>query len=405
MKKINQKGFTLVELMVATALGVLLLSVVVAIFLSSKRTFTATQSIARSQETTRFSVAFLTRDIRLSGYRDCGGSASTYNYVNDDPAVSDAFPPSLENAIFGWEFNGTDAGDSYTLAYDEVEEQLVTQAAVATTRQANTAAAGQWTGNFIQGRDDGAAAAVLTLPALIAGFLPLKGSDILAVTTATPLDIRLQQQFDQRSVSLNVIDVNGAAAVSNIARDTLLQVGDCSAIDIFQNSADVGDEFVSIDSATGAVPGNRLNSDFQWQKKWGADATVYEANTRVYFVGTGAAGKPSLFVYSTNCGLSAGCAANQAEVVEGVESMQILYGEDINQDGTIEQFISADNVVDFRGVRAVKLSLLVRSTDTRANALPNQTYNLNGQTVIVPPVDGNQRFVNSITVDLPNRGF
>lgn len=411
MKKINQKGFTLVELLVAAALGVLLLSVVVAIFLSSKRTFTATQGIARSQETTRFAVAFLKRDIRLSGYRDCAGGASTSMYINDT-AAADAFPPSLENAIFGWEFNGTDSGDSYTLAYDEVEEQALTQAAVANSRGLNTAAADQWTGNFIQGSGASTASALRELPALIAGFQPLKGSDILAVTTANPLTISLQQQTNQRAVNLNVVDVNGAPEQSGIPRGTLLQVGDCSALDMFQNSADDTDTFVSLDVIGAAEPGNRLNSDFQWQKKWGPEATLYQANTRVYFVGTGAGGKPALFVYSTNCGLSAGCSANQAEVVEGVESMQILYGEDTNQDGTIERFLSADNVVDFRGVRAVKLSLLVRSTDGRANPNPNRTltaldqaYNLNGQTFIVPPEDGNLRFVNSTTVDLPNRGL
>jgi len=391
MKTMNQKGFTLVELMVAGALGILLLGAVIAIYLSSKSTFVATQGIARSQETTRFAVNFLKRDIRLSGFRDCAGGSASRMYLND---TVEGFPPGLENGIFGWEFNGTDAGDNYDLAYDEVREPF-TQAEVAQARTDNTIGAGQGVGTN----------SVRNLPALIAGFEPLRGSDILTMTISEPLDVILETQVNQRATRLNVVDIAGNAVASGIAQDRVLQVGDCSAVDMFQNRATDGDSFVSLEPAGGAQPGNRLNADFQWQKKWGAEATLYETTTKVYFVGTGAGGKPSLFVYSTNCGLAAGCQANQAELVEGVENMQILYGEDTNQDGTIDSYLSADNVVDFRGVRSVKVSLLVRSTGTSADGPINQVYSLNGETTIAPPVDTNQRFVNNTTIFLHNRGL
>jgi len=398
MKSMNQKGFTLVELMVAGALGILLLGAVIAIYLSSKSTFVATQGIARSQETTRFAVNFLKRDIRLSGFRDCAGTSASRVHLND---AVESFPPGLENGIFGWEFSGTDAGDSYELEYDEVREPF-TQAEVAQARTDNTIAAGQWSGNFIQreGTDS-----VRNLPALIAGFEPLRGSDILTMTISEPLDVILETQTNQMSAQLNVVDIAGDPVSSGVSQSRVLQVGDCSAIDMFQNGAGEDDSFVSLAPAGAAEPGTSVLGTFRWQKKWGAEATLYETTTKVYFVGTGAGGTPSLFVYSTNCGLVAGCQANQAELVEGVENMQILYGEDTNQDGAIDGYLSADNVVDFRDVRSVKVSLLVRSPGTSVDGPLTQVYSLNGETTIVPPVDTNQRFVNNTTVFLHNRGL
>jgi len=398
MKIINQQGYTLVELLVAAALGILMLSVVLAIFMSSNTSFVATQGIAKSQETTRFAVSFLKRDIRLSGFRDCAGTTSTRLHLDD---AVDSFPPSIENGIFGWEFNGTDAGDSYTLAYDDAPERF-TQADITRVRSANKANADQWSGNFIQGAGNDA---VLNLPALIAGFEPLRGSDILSMSIAEPLATILQLQANQRATELNIVDVAGNPEDSGIDEGKILQVSDCSAVDIFQNTAADDESFVSLQATTGGLPGNSIKADFQWQKKWGRDATLYETTTKVYYVGTGAGGKPSLFVYETNCGFAAGCGANQAEVVEGVENMQVLYGEDIDQDGSIDRYLSADNVTDFRGVKSVKVSLLVRSNNAGSGVASNQTYRLNGEIAIAPPAAREQRFVNTTTVFLHNRGL
>jgi len=57
------------------------------------------------------------------------------------------------------------------------------------------------------------------------------------------------------------------------------------------------------------------------------------------------------------------CDASNEELVEGVENMQLLYGEDTDGDGAANRYRSAANIDDFRDVVSVKVGLLVRSPD------------------------------------------
>ncbi len=54
-------------------------------------------------------------------------------------------------------------------------------------------------------------------------------------------------------------------------------------------------------------------------------------------------------------------AAATQPVVEGVEDMQILYGEDLSATGIPNRFITATNVTDWDGVVSVRVSLLLNS--------------------------------------------
>ncbi len=67
------KGFSLVELMVAITISIVLLTGLIQIFLSSKRSYNIQDSIARMQENGRYAIELLNNDIRLAGYM--GGNA------------------------------------------------------------------------------------------------------------------------------------------------------------------------------------------------------------------------------------------------------------------------------------------------------------------------------------------
>ncbi len=64
----GQQGFTLVEVMIAAVIGLLLLSAVLAAFVSSSRTYRLQESMARVQETARFLLDQLPGNIREAGY-------------------------------------------------------------------------------------------------------------------------------------------------------------------------------------------------------------------------------------------------------------------------------------------------------------------------------------------------
>ena len=65
----RQRGFSLIELMIAMTIGLLLMTALSQLFITSKRNFSATDDSARIQENIRFATQVLTRHLRLAGYR------------------------------------------------------------------------------------------------------------------------------------------------------------------------------------------------------------------------------------------------------------------------------------------------------------------------------------------------
>jgi len=84
----------------------------------------------------------------------------------------------------------------------------------------------------------------------------------------------------------------------------------------------------------------------------------------------------STVTYSINNGV---LRKNADDLIEGIENMQVLYGEDTAPlDGTANYYVSADNVVNMANVVSIRVSLLVRTLDD----------NLASQALDVPWNDG-----------------
>jgi len=89
---------------------------------------------------------------------------------------------------------------------------------------------------------------------------------------------------------------------------------------------------------------------------------------------------------SQTCTPSATCLA----LIPGVESMQILYGEDqvgplgapssLSPDGSIDRWVPADSVANWNNVLSVRISILMRTDDRVANVptAASTAYTLNG---------------------------
>lgn len=76
------RGFSLVELMVAITIGLIILAAVSAMFVSSKRSYSTQDRLARLQENARFAMQFMTRDIRMAGYSGCAKDIPNINNVS-----------------------------------------------------------------------------------------------------------------------------------------------------------------------------------------------------------------------------------------------------------------------------------------------------------------------------------
>jgi len=81
----GQRGFSLVELMVALLLGLLLMSGIIAVYLESKRGWAQDEAIARVQENGRYALRLLSREIAMAGFF---GGVTELDAVSS-PAVSD----------------------------------------------------------------------------------------------------------------------------------------------------------------------------------------------------------------------------------------------------------------------------------------------------------------------------
>lgn len=76
------RGVTLVELMVALVLGFIVVGAAMAVFLSNRQTYAATESLGRLQEGARVAFELMARDIRAAGTIPCSNETLLNNLVD-----------------------------------------------------------------------------------------------------------------------------------------------------------------------------------------------------------------------------------------------------------------------------------------------------------------------------------
>ena len=82
----KQQGMTIIEIMIALAIGAFLIAGVMQVYLGSRQSFRMLDSLSRMQENGRFAMEFISRDIRLAGFRECwtGSIPTPINGTNND---------------------------------------------------------------------------------------------------------------------------------------------------------------------------------------------------------------------------------------------------------------------------------------------------------------------------------
>lgn len=367
----RQHGMSIVEIMVALVISLMLLAGVVQIFVSSKATYRTQEALSRLQENARFAIDFVNRRTRLAGYMGClsSNTSALNSQLKKDPLTGDSlFGFDLGKAIEGFEAAGTNAGDTYTIT---------------ATNPAPSSSSTAWSPNLH--------------PDLVGKVLP--GSDVLVVRNASTNSYPLVSPFND-SAQVFVKKPN------DFANGEVLIATDCVKSTLFQatnvkDGTGVDMSNVVHSGNTTYVPGN-ISPTWPAGQSYGAGAELMRAETTVYYIGAGASGVPTLFQRQLSRVSDTETALVSQELVEGVEGMQIVYGEDTNADGTADGYVSADAVGVWTNVVSVRIAFLLRSEERVRTDADSGTYNVAGTTVD-PVNDRRLREVATTTVALRNR--
>jgi type IV pilus assembly protein PilW len=90
------------------------------------------------------------------------------------------------------------------------------------------------------------------------------------------------------------------------------------------------------------------------------------------------------------------------ELIEGVEDMQVQFGEDQTGDGSVDRYVNASAPPDFTKVISVRVGLLLTSGDTATTQPDTATYDVLDETVD-PADDRLLRKVFTVTATARNR--
>jgi len=334
-----QAGLSLVELMIAMALGLLLTLGVTQIYLSGNETYRQTQGMAHAQESTRFVSAILTPDLRSAGSFGCLAEMGRSLDQVVDNRLNGGVPVPLTQAVQGWEFSGSGPGDSITLSSTLA-----------------TPASGDW--------ESGTAGTAL--PADLAGSV-VTNSDAIIVNALTPLVVPVNAANPQNGNSINLSDNTGVP----VNRVVLATLGDCSQGELFQKSNNANSSALTM--AGGNIsPGNNGNN---FNLAYEPETKVYEFTSMAYYIGEGTNGEPALFRR-----LMTPLQAPQ-ELVSGVETLQILYGVNTNGTNAADSYLPANEVANWNEVVSIRFSVMTRSRDEVLDDANNRSFDMLGSEV------------------------
>ncbi len=371
------RGLSLIELMVALLISTLLVLGLMQVFGASRAAYQLSQGMARTQENARFAMDYLQRDLRMVGHFGCANDqarkqtpGSLLSHINSGTAQLD-----FVQAVQGYEATGT--------------------------APSNTAVS-------LTGMTTGWSPA---LPGYISGLNPAPnaGSDIIVVrffdSDGVPVINAAAGQIDVAPARWSVLTQDG------VANPGIFGISDCTNADVFQASGTNATTGVLTAQASGGLAAS-LPDFTRYTASPAGQTMLYRGEAIVYYIGTrNGADVPSL--YRARFGSTPGGALTTAseELVEGVQNLQILYGQDQSSNltaltGNIATYQTAAALgtteANWRRVGQIKVGLIAISPEGAAAeqslaGLPIAGVNF------TPPADASYRSAYESSIALRNR--
>ncbi len=346
-------GLSLIELMIALLLGVILTLGVTQVYLGTSQTYRLTDGIAHAQENIRFASSIMQRDVR-----GAGGFACLKNEGDVTVKLKGTRVVPIGDGILGWEAAGTGLEDEYDAGFS-----LPTDGSKWSEGGGDGVFPTDMVGDVVEGTDVLIVNSVQTLPVEVTGSAP--GAQSISGPSGIP----------QGRILLTVND-------------------DCSAGELFQKGNTSTANSVAM-AGGGADPGNLPSSQFDLS--YNSEAKIAAFSTVAYYIGEGTSGEPSLFRQRLDTAPEA-----PQELVEGVESMQVLYGVSTGVFKQADDYRTADDVTNWQNVVSVRVAFIARSANGANSEDVTRVFNLLG-TEVTAPTDRRARLVSTSTIGIRNR--
>ena len=350
----TQRGYTLLELLVAMTIGIVLIGAVIMVYVTQTQIYKATNSQAGTQNAENAIAALVTPAIRAAGFMGCSNIWQPFvsNLNAGGPApVGTLATPSL---LAGYDASGTAGTGTLTLTQ---------------RNPANDSVVTHWTPNL----NATLASQVETGSDVLVVLGALPGSQPVAVTTITS--------------AATILTVQSA---TGLAAGQLAVVSDCGKATIFKITGVAGTTLThaagasALDNVTAALP---VNFNSPW--------LIPIQQTAIY-VAQGQGGQSVLMLATYSGG-----AWTASPLVPGVQTLQVLYGVDTDADGVVDKYVPASALTAATPVFSVRLGFLIEGQPGSAGPTNPTQFTILGTTVNIPQ-DTRQRRVYEMTVNLRN---
>jgi len=390
-----QNGLSLIELLVALALGLAVLIGLSSVYVAAKQSFRFQETTGRLQEDAAFAIDSVARDLRMAGSAGCMG----INKVTSPSIIY--YPGSVLLSGSPGSPGITTSPDSTSGFYGANPLGQIETTTLEVVQQPFTAF------NFVRGFDTGIPTGMVAttnpIPSTISDSLYFAGASSNAVAVGAPMT----GSTDRLTLAADTYGWGNGVTAGNSRVYTFI-VSNCTSSSIFNGKVTVVGGITGIDHST--AMGNGSDS-FTSSTLFGTDAIVLPAEWSFYYIATRTgASTPSLY----RVFFDGNKRFNTEELVSNVEAMKLNYGENTNNDvvtgaPTLVPDIwrtSAGAVNDWSRVVAVRIGLMMISSEDNAN--PGITLNvptLLGQSYTKPTGASANRLRKefSTTVVLRNR--
>lgn len=303
-----QKGFSIVELMIAITLSLLLGIGIFQVFTSNQESARLTQALVEVQDTGRLSLDLIARDIRNAGYWGCAGGLDRVSSTIDT--------------------GGTD--------YDADIHGI--------------GAAG--TGGGVSALDDVAAGTD------VYGVAVVEGTDVLQLRSMASDGISINQPMPTVSANLFVSDNN------SFSQGEVLAVSDCQSADVFQVSTinnNAGSDNLQHAQGNTVNPGNSTGS---LSRQYGIGSQVLRPTFRSYFLNEQAGVRRLMFRNEQDVTTVFADNVEDFQLMFGVDSTGDGVADIFVSGTTIDNEIAGAGTYDYDDVLTIEVRLRVASSLT-----------------------------------------